>query len=97
MFDCDDVPNLNALCWIACGSYYRAAERHACRVLLMVRGTYRYHGHRKPWTELQMRIREIAPKQSVPWVPQDPRAVEPRGLEVDKYLVSGCTRKKVWR
>jgi putative transposase len=39
---------------------YRASERHACRVLLMVRGTYRYQGHQELWTELRMRIREIA-------------------------------------
>jgi putative transposase len=39
---------------------YRASERHACRVLLMVRGTYRYYSHQEPWTELRMRIREIA-------------------------------------
>src|ERR1700738_2594358 len=35
---------------------YRASERHACRVLLMVRGTYRYQSHQEPWTELRMRI-----------------------------------------
>ena len=39
---------------------YRASERHACRVLLMVRGTYRYKSHQEPWTELRLRIREIA-------------------------------------
>ena len=39
---------------------YRASERHAYRVLLMVRGTYRYQSHQEPWTELRMRIREIA-------------------------------------
>ena len=39
---------------------YRVSERHACRVLLMVRGTYRYQSHQEPWTELRMRIREIA-------------------------------------
>ena len=38
---------------------YQASERHACRVLLMARGTYRYQGHSEPWTELRMRIREI--------------------------------------
>jgi putative transposase len=40
--------------------HYRASERHACQVLLMVRGTYRYQGRQEPWTELRMRIREIA-------------------------------------
>jgi putative transposase len=39
---------------------YRASERHACQVLLMGRGTYRYQSHQEPWTELRMRIREIA-------------------------------------
>jgi len=39
---------------------YRTRERHACQVLLMVRGTYRYQSYREPWTELRMRIREIA-------------------------------------
>jgi integrase len=39
--------------------HYRASERHACQVLLMVRGTYRYHSHPEPWTELRMRIREM--------------------------------------
>ena len=40
---------------------YRASEFwHACQVLLMVRGTYRYQSHQEPWTELRMRIREIA-------------------------------------
>jgi putative transposase len=39
---------------------YRASERHACQVLLMGRGTYRYQSHQEPCTELRMRIREIA-------------------------------------
>lgn len=39
---------------------YRASERHACRVLRLVRGTYRYKSHQKAWTELRARIREIA-------------------------------------
>jgi putative transposase len=39
---------------------YRASERHACRVLRLVRGTYRYKSHQKEWTELRARIREIA-------------------------------------
>jgi putative transposase len=40
--------------------HYRASERHACRVLRLVRGTYRYKSHQKSWTELRARIREIA-------------------------------------
>ena len=39
---------------------YRASERHACLVLRLVRGTYRYKSHQKEWTELRARIREIA-------------------------------------
>ncbi len=39
---------------------HRASERHACRVLRVVRGTYRYQSHQKAWTELRARIREIA-------------------------------------
>jgi putative transposase len=39
---------------------YRASERHACRVLRLVRGTYRYKSHQKEWTELRARIPEIA-------------------------------------
>ena len=39
---------------------YRASERRACKVLWVVRGTYRYSSHQKPWTELRTRIREIA-------------------------------------
>ena len=39
---------------------YRTSERHACRVLRLVRGTYRYKSHQKEWTELRARIREIA-------------------------------------
>lgn len=32
---------------------YRASERHACRVLRLVRGTYRYKSHQKERTELR--------------------------------------------
>ena len=39
---------------------YRASERHACRVLRIGRGTFRYKSHQKTWTELRTRIREIA-------------------------------------
>jgi putative transposase len=41
-------------------NHYRTSERHACRVMLTVRGTYRYKSDQEPWTELRMRIREIA-------------------------------------
>ena len=39
---------------------YRASERHACRVLRVGRGAYRYQSHRNEWTELRGRILEIA-------------------------------------
>ncbi|MFZ0637016.1 MAG: IS3 family transposase [Candidatus Acidiferrales bacterium] len=39
---------------------YRTSERRACRVARLNRGTYRYSGHKNPWTALRMRIREIA-------------------------------------
>ena len=41
-------------------SSYGASERHACRVLCVTRGTYRYRSCCDPRTELRMRIREIA-------------------------------------
>lgn len=40
--------------------HYRASERHACRVLHIGRGTYRYKSHHNEWSELRARIREIA-------------------------------------
>lgn len=42
------------------GGSYRVSERRACRVLCVVRATYRYRSHLDPRTELRMRIREIA-------------------------------------
>lgn len=39
---------------------YRASERHACGVLRIGHGTYRYQSHQRAWTELRARIREIA-------------------------------------
>src|SRR5271170_2851305 len=66
---------------------YRASERHACRVLLMVRGTYRYQSHREPWTELRMRIREIA-QSRVRYGYRKIRVLLNReGWDVGKYLV----------
>jgi putative transposase len=40
--------------------HFRASERHACRVLRINRGTFRYQNHRREWLELRARIREIA-------------------------------------
>jgi putative transposase len=66
---------------------YRASERHACQVLLMVRGTYRYQSHREPWTELRMRIREIA-QSRVRYGYRKIRVLLNReGWDVGKYLV----------
>jgi len=66
---------------------YRASERHACQVLLIVRGTYRYQGHREPWTELRMRIREIA-QSRVRYGYRKIRVLLNReGWDVGKYLV----------
>jgi putative transposase len=66
---------------------YRASERHACRVLLMVRGTYRYQCHPEPWTELRMRIREIA-QSRVRYGYRKIRVLLNReGWNVGKYLV----------
>jgi len=39
---------------------YRISERRACRVTRLHRGKYRYRSRKNPWTELRMRIREIA-------------------------------------
>src|ERR1700692_664141 len=66
---------------------YRASERHACRALLMVRGTYRYQSHQEPWTELRMRIREIA-QSRVRYGYRKIRVLLNReGWDVGKYLV----------
>ena len=66
---------------------YRASERQACRVLLMVRGTYRYKSHPEPWTELRMRIREIA-QSRVRYGYRKIRVLRNReGWNAGKYLV----------
>ena len=66
---------------------YRASERHACRVLLMVRGTYRYQSHQELWTGLRMRIREIA-QSRVRYGYRKIRVLLNReGWEVGKHLV----------
>jgi putative transposase len=67
--------------------HYRTSERHACRVLLVVRGTYRYQSHREPWTELRLRIREIA-QSRVRYGYRKIRVLLNReGWQVGKYLV----------
>ena len=56
-------------------------------VLLMVRGTYRYQSHQEPWTELRMRIREIA-QSRVRYGYRKIRVLLNReGWDVGKYLV----------
>jgi putative transposase len=79
---------------------YRASERHACRILLMVRGTYRYKSRQEPWTELRMRIREIA-QSRVRYGYRKIRVLLNReGWDVGKHLVyrlyteEGLTLKK---
>ncbi|WP_415197100.1 hypothetical protein [Silvibacterium sp.] len=39
---------------------YEVSERHVCCILEVARATYRYEGHGEQWTELRMRIWEIA-------------------------------------
>jgi hypothetical protein len=66
-------------------SRYGASERHACRVLCVTRGTYRYRSCLDPRTELRMRIREIAQTR------YGYRKIRVRlnreGWDVGKYLV----------
>jgi putative transposase len=66
---------------------YRSSERHACQVLLLGRGTYRYQSHQEAWTELRMRIREIA-QSRVRYGYRKIRVLLNReGWNVGKYLV----------
>jgi putative transposase len=67
--------------------HYQASERHACRVLLMVRGTYCYQGHREPWTELRMRIREIAQSRVRYGYRKIRVLLNRQGWDVGKHLV----------
>ena len=66
---------------------YRASERHVCKVLRVVRGTYRYRSLQKPWRELRARIREIAQN----WVRYGYRKIlvlrRREGWNVGKHLV----------
>src|SRR5579859_5294050 len=80
--------------------HYRTSERHACQVLLMVRGTYRYQGHHEPWTELRMRIREIAQSRVRNGYRKIRVLLNREGWDVGKHLVyrlykeEGLTLKK---
>ncbi len=75
---------------------YRASERHACQVLLMVRGTYRYQSHQEPWTELRMRIREIAHSRVRYGYRKIRVLLNREGWTWASTWCTGCTRKKVW-
>ena len=67
---------------------YRASERHECTVLKIGRTTYRYERRREQWTELQMRMREIA-QTRVRYGYRKIRVLLNReGWDVGKYLVS---------
>ena len=77
--------------------HYRASERHACRVLLMVRGTYRNQSHQKLWTELRMRIREIA-QSRVRYGYRKIRVLQTaKAGMLESIWYIGCTRKRAWR
>jgi putative transposase len=43
---------------------YLISERRGCRVTRLNRGTYRYRGHKNPWTALRMRIRVTEANQA---------------------------------
>src|ERR1700712_2196432 len=66
---------------------YLVSERRACRVLCVPRATYRYRSCLDPWTELRMRIREIA-QSRVRYGYRKIRVLLNReGWNVGKYLV----------
>ena len=75
-------------------NHYRTSEWRACRVLRIGRGTYRYQSHQEPWTELRLRLREIA--QS--WVRYGYRKIlvllRREGWQVGKYLVYRLYREE---
>jgi putative transposase len=66
---------------------YRASERHACRVLKVLRGTYRYRGQQRPRTELRARIREIATSRVRYGYRKVLVLLRREGWPVGKYLV----------
>ena len=78
-------------------NHYRASEQHACQVLLMVRGTYRYQGRQEPWTELRMRIREIAQSRVRYGYRKIRVLLNCEGWDVGKHLVYRLyTEERVW-
>ncbi len=66
---------------------FRASERHACQVMRVVRGIYRYKSHQKPWTELRARIREIAQSRVRYGYRKILVLLRREGWNVGKYLV----------
>ena len=68
-------------------SSYGASERHACRVLCVTRGTYRYEGYAEQWIELVMRIREIAQTRVRYGYRMIRVLLNREGWDVGKYLV----------
>jgi putative transposase len=66
---------------------FRASERHACQVMRVVRGIYRYKSHQKPWTELRARIREIAQSRVRYGYCKILVLLRREGWNVGKYLV----------
>jgi putative transposase len=73
---------------------YRVSERRACQVARLNRGTFRYHSHKDPRTELRMRIREIA-QTGVRYGYRKIRVLLNReGWQVGKYLVERIYREE---
>ena len=73
---------------------YRVSERRACQVARLNRGTFRYHSHKDPRTELRMRIREIA-QTRVRYGYRKIRVLLNReGWQVGKYLVERIYREE---
>jgi putative transposase len=68
-------------------SSYGASEGHACRVLCVTRGTYRYRSRLDPRTEIQMRIREIAQRRVRYGYRKIRVLLNREGWNVVKYLV----------
>ena len=50
---------------------YRASERHACQILRLVRGTYRYKSHQKEWIELAGANPRDRAEPGLIWVQED--------------------------
>lgn len=74
--------------------HYGVSQRRACRVCRMHRGTYRYHSHKDPRTELRMRIREIA-QTRVRYGYRKIRVLLNReGWKIGKYLVERLYREE---